>query len=90
MPIGSSATYTGPSASDPVTANLVATSFGSTQIPAWINAEQYSHPVYVASASDPLYNVHYIGERGRRDPFHGAVGDAGDGAGCAGVVGDAG
>jgi hypothetical protein len=75
MPIGSNATYT--SGSDPRTLNLIATSFGSTQIAAWINAEQYSHPIYVATNSDPLYNVHYntapVGENGSGTPEYNGV-----------------
>ena len=52
MPIGSGATYT--AASDSRTANLIDSSIGIG-----VNAAQYSHPVYVASASDPLMNVHF-------------------------------
>lgn len=30
-----------------------------TRVPTWINAEQYSHPVYVAGPNDPLCRVAY-------------------------------
>jgi hypothetical protein len=52
MPIGSNAQYAG--ATDARTLNLI-----DPSIPAWINAEQYSHPVYVAGANDPVCNVSY-------------------------------
>jgi hypothetical protein len=50
MPIGSGATFSG--ASSAQTQNLIAPS-----VPAWINAAEYSHPVYRASTADPLVRV---------------------------------
>ena len=47
MPIGSNATYE--SASATRTANLI-----DPSIVAWANVEQYSHPIYQASVTDPL------------------------------------
>jgi hypothetical protein len=51
MPIGSGATYSGATAQ---IANLV-----NPAVPAWINAEEYSHPVERATASDPEVAVNW-------------------------------
>jgi hypothetical protein len=50
MPIGSGAQYAEASASQ--TRNLI-----DPAVPAWINAEEYSHPVVRARSSDPLATV---------------------------------
>ncbi|MCU1373656.1 MAG: hypothetical protein JWO68_942 [Actinomycetia bacterium] len=55
MPIGSGAGYQ--AATDAKTATLLDTGKAS----AWVNAEQYSHPVYQASATDPMVTVRRAG-----------------------------
>ncbi|MCU1488012.1 MAG: hypothetical protein JWN67_4758 [Actinomycetia bacterium] len=55
LPIGSGATYE--SVGDARTATLLSTARST----AWVNAEQYSHPVYRASATDPVVTVRRSG-----------------------------
>jgi hypothetical protein len=51
MPIGSGAAYE--SATDARTATLL----DKAKSDAWVNAEEYSHPIYQASAGDPVVTV---------------------------------
>jgi hypothetical protein len=50
-PVGSGAQFE--SVSGPMTSNLRAKKIGDWTITPWLNAAQYSHPVYFAKASDP-------------------------------------
>jgi hypothetical protein len=55
MPIGSGATYESASAA------RTSTLLDPAKSVAWLNAEEYSHPVYRASTSDPVVTVHRPG-----------------------------
>ncbi len=62
MPIGDGATYE--TASDVATANLLDPTFGST-----LNGDRWSHPVYRASASDPIVTVSEVDSSPRTITF---------------------
>jgi len=52
MPIGTEAQFE--AATDPATADLLATNLRGVTINVWMNAEEFSHPIALAEATDPL------------------------------------
>ncbi|NMO15779.1 hypothetical protein HPC49_03475 [Pyxidicoccus fallax] len=55
LPIGKGALYA--DTTDPATRDFIATSIGGMTINAWANWDQYSHPITLASSSDPWATV---------------------------------
>jgi len=62
-PIGSGAQLSAPD--DPRTQALV-----NGQVPAWVNAGRYSHPIYVAQDTDPVRTVRDDGRGGQTVELH--------------------